>query len=278
VSFRHQSNRSGALFVLTLLAPLSGIGAGFIGAAFRFTLAEADFLRGTVIAWAYGSSIAGFVLVVALVAASAATAAWMVRRFAPSAPGSGIPQVEAELNEELAPASPRLIVVKFLGGVLAIGSGLALGREGPSIQMGASIAYHTGRLFRRSWADCKILLAAGAGAGLATAFNAPLSGAVFVIEELLKRFDARSGIAALAASATAIWVERWMLGNAPDFQVGHLLHPDFAQETLFVLFGLATGLAGILYNKILIGGLQTAGLRMTSPGPPFFILAAKPAS
>jgi hypothetical protein len=57
-------NRRGALFMLALLAPLSGIGAGFIGAAFRFTLAEADFLRGVVIAWTYGWSIAGFVFVV----------------------------------------------------------------------------------------------------------------------------------------------------------------------------------------------------------------------
>jgi CIC family chloride channel protein len=79
-----------------------------------------------------------------------------------------------------------LIPVKFLGGALAIGTGLALGREGPTIQMGADIGHFIGTALRRNRTDVKALLAAGAGAGLATAFNAPLGGAVFVLEELVR--------------------------------------------------------------------------------------------
>src|SRR5262249_56184982 len=108
-------------------------------------------------------------------------AGWLVRRFSPQGEGSGIPNVEAVAQGELPAAPYRLIPVKFLGGLLAIGSGLALGREGPSVQMGASTAHLVGKLFRRNDDDRKILSAAGAGAGLATAFNAPIAGSAFVL-------------------------------------------------------------------------------------------------
>jgi len=248
----------GNLLVLAVVAALGGIGAGLIGALFRLALEAADRLRTEVIAWLHGWSIGGFALLLVLIALCAGLAAWMVRRFAPHASGSGIPQVEAELNRELTPPSASLIPVKFAGGVLAIGSGLALGREGPSIQMGASIAYHTGRWFRRNWADCRVLLAAGAGAGLATAFNAPIAGAVFVLEELVKRFEPRLAIAALAASAAAIWVQRLILGDRPDFTVQALVAPSFAREPLYLLLGILAGFAGVFYNRTLLWGLSTS--------------------
>src|SRR6516165_10627203 len=112
-----------------------------------------------------------------------------------------------------------VVAVKFVGGVLAIGSGLALGREGPTVQMGASIAHFVGQVFRRDWPDCRVLIAAGAGAGLATAFNAPIAGAILVLEELIEKFEHRIAIAALAASATAIAVAHTLLPDAPDFVV-----------------------------------------------------------
>jgi len=256
---------AGGLFVLAIVAPLAGCGAGLVGALFRLTLIVADRVRDTLILSLRGWSVGGLIVVVALVAVAAAIAAWLVRRFAPAASGSGIPQVEAALSQEMEPGPPSLLGVKFLGGALAIGGGLALGREGPSIQMGAVILHEAGRLLRRSGAQCRVLLAAGAGAGLATAFNAPLSGAVFVLEELLKRFDARTGIAALTASATAIWIERWILGNAPDFMVGHLAQPSFLEEPLFILFGATAGLAGVVYNRTLLTGLETADRLRTLP-------------
>src|SRR5262249_56384264 len=103
--------------------------------------------------------------------------------------------------EELRRGRLRVVPVKFCGGVVAIGSGLALGREGPSVQMGATVAHLLGKVFRRAWPDCRVLLAAGAGAGLATAFNAPIAGAVFVLEELLRRFDTRTTVPTFGASA-----------------------------------------------------------------------------
>src|SRR5437763_4730786 len=215
----------GSLLVFALLTLIVGAAAGLVGAVFRLTLQQADRLRDALIAWAQGEKLAGFLFVVVTCAAAALIAAWLVRRFSPHASGSGIPQVEAVLNEEIPQAPFQLIWVKFCGGVLAIGSGLALGREGPSVQMGASVAHLVGKIFRREWPDCRALFAAGAGAGLATAFNAPMAGAVFVLEELVRRFDTRITIATFGASAGAIAVSRVLLGHAPDFRVAPLPYP-----------------------------------------------------
>src|SRR5262249_14793062 len=159
-----------------------GVIAGIVGAIFRVLLEQADRLRDLLIAWAHGQRTVGLLLVLGMCASAAALASWLVHRFAPQATGSGIPHVEAVLPGQLPKAPFRLIPVKFFGGLLAIGSGMALGREGPSVQMGASLAYFVGRIFKRTSPDCRVLTAAGAGAGLATAFNAPIAGAIFVLE------------------------------------------------------------------------------------------------
>src|SRR5271169_376764 len=227
----------GGLLVLALLAFIAGAGAGLVGAVFRLALKQADHLRNTVLLWARGEQLVGFLLVTAASAAAVGVAAWMVRRFSPEASGSGIPHVEAVLRRELPEAPFRLIPIKFFGGLLAIGSGLALGREGPSVQMGASIGDLVGRLFRRSLQDRLVLLAAGAGAGLATAFNAPIAGAIFVLEELLQRFEPRIAIIALGVSSTAIAVARIFLGDAPDFHVAEFAYFHAGTRPLYFVLG-----------------------------------------
>lgn len=237
---------------LALLASFVGLIAGVIGALFRLALERADAFRDTVISWAHGQHFLGFIIVVAACMAATATAAWMVRRIAPVAAGSGIPHVEAVLEGEIAPAPLSLLPVKFIGGVLAIGSGLALGREGPSIQMAASVATIVGRSFRRTRADCRELIAGAAGAGLATAFNAPLAGAVFVLEELVGRFEPRIAIVALGASASAIAVSRLIIGDTLDFSVPHFAPGGTGLLPVYLLFGLAVGGLSIVYNRSLL--------------------------
>jgi CIC family chloride channel protein len=249
--------RSG-LLVLALLAFIAGASAGLIGALFRLALQQADHLRNAIILWARGEQLVGLILVTAASAAAVAIAAWMVRRFSPEASGSGIPHVESVLRGELPEAPFRLIPIKFIGGLLAIGSGLALGREGPSVQMGASIGDLVGRLFRRSLPDRLVLLAAGAGAGLATAFNAPIAGAIFVLEELVQRFDTRIAIIALGVSSTAIAVARIFLGDAPDFQVEQLTYFHAGTRPLYFVLGAIAGLFAILYNRALLGTIAAA--------------------
>jgi CIC family chloride channel protein len=246
------------LFVLALVALAVGTATGLVGAAFRLALEHADGARNALIGWSHGMAIGGLVIVVAGCAAATTGAAWLVRRFSPYASGSGIPHVEAVLRGKLPPAPIQLVPVKFFGGVLSIGSGLALGREGPSVQMGAGIAVFVGRLCGLGWPDCRVLLAAGAGAGLATAFNAPIAGAVFVLEELVQRFEHRIAIAALAASATAISIERVLLGDVPDFLVGTLSHVRFETHPLFFALGAAAGLLGVAHNRALLAAIAAA--------------------
>ncbi len=247
------SDERSSLTALALLSLLAGAAAGLLGACFRRLLDEANTLRGEFIDWAHAYSYLGMALVVALVAAATAFAAWLVRRFSHEASGSGIPHVEAVLHETKPPASYAVLPVKFFGGLAAIGAGLALGREGPTVQMGASAAHLVGTLFRRNAADARILLAAGAGAGLATAFNAPIAGSVFVLEELMRRFDTRITIATLGASAAAISVSRLLLGDAPDFLLEPLPYPAIGSTPVFIVFGLFVGLLGIGYNRAILG-------------------------
>jgi CIC family chloride channel protein len=200
VSWRHWRRQpraepgggEGSLVALALLALVGGAGSGLIVAIFRLALAHADRWRDILIARAHHQPFGGLLIVVVGCAAAVGLAAWLVRRFSPYASGSGIPQVEGALTGDLPPAPPHLLAVKFFGGVLAIGAGMALGREGPSVQMGAVVADLVGKVFRRSWPDLRTLVAAGAGAGLAVAFNAPIAGAVFVLEELVRRLERAS--------------------------------------------------------------------------------------
>jgi CIC family chloride channel protein len=252
------SEKEGSLLALAALALVVGATAGLIGALFRLTLARADELRNILIVWAHGHAALGFLVLVITCGAATCFAAWLVRRFSPQASGSGIPHAEAVLHGQVPPAPYGLAPIKFIGGILAIGSGLALGREGPSVQMGASIAVFIGRMVGCGWPDWRVLLAAGAGAGLATAFNAPIAGAVFVLEELMQRFERRTAIAALAASATAIAVARVLLGEAPDFQIAPLHFPAPAAQPLFYVLGGIAGLLAIAYNRSLLATLAAA--------------------
>jgi CIC family chloride channel protein len=253
-----QDKRFGNLFALALLAPIVGAASGFLGAMFRLALAHGDQLRDALIFWAHGQRGVGLLLVVATCAGGATIAAWLVRRFSPAASGSGIPQVEAVIEGKLHQAPFPMIPVKFFGGLFAIGSGLALGREGPSVQMGAGIAHLVGKAFNRSWPDCRVLVSAGAGAGLATAFNAPIAGAVFVLEELVRRFEPRIAIVALGASSSAILVAQLCLGAEPDFHVRALVYPSNAIKPLFFVLGVLAGLVAIAYNHAILGAIATA--------------------
>jgi CIC family chloride channel protein len=250
-------DRSG-LLPLALLSLVAGAVAGLVGALFRLCLDRVDQFRDALVARAHQWGVAGLVLVTAACAVATAVAAWMVRRLSPHATGSGIPHVEAVLGGELPPAPVSLVPVKFAGGVLAIGSGLALGREGPGVQMGACLAHLVGVAFRRDWRDARALLAAGAGAGLAAAFNAPIAGAVFVLEELVRRFETRTAVAALGASAAAIVVSRLFLGDMPDFAVDPLAFTGPQWTALFVVLGVFAGFLGVVYNRTLLGTLALA--------------------
>jgi chloride channel protein, CIC family len=250
----NETRRARSLFAVASLSVVVGTFTGGVGALFRVFLHTADGWRTNVIVRAHSWGFSGLVLVVLGIALISSLAAWMVSRFAPEA--SGIPDVERQLRVGRIENPLPIVMVKFIGGILAIGGGLVLGREGPTVQMGSGIGDLIGRAFRRSDKECRLLLAAGAGAGLATAFNAPIAGAIFVLEELTGRFEVAVTATTLGASASAICVSRVFLGQSPDFQVPALGFLDFGVFSVSLVIGILMGFLGVAYNRCILSALK----------------------
>src|SRR5262249_44163391 len=200
-------------------AILTGIVVGGIAVAFNRALAAADAARAAVVELAHAHPAWGMVLPVLLGALAAAVAVSLVRYVCPEASGSGIPQLKAVVHHLRTIRAGRVLGVKFVGGVVGIGGGLTLGREGPTIQMGGAVGQIVSRLFSCTPRERQTLITAGAGAGLGAAFNAPLSGLVFVLEEVQRDFPPTVFTATLIASATADVVTRSLTGQLPIFHV-----------------------------------------------------------
>jgi chloride channel protein, CIC family len=180
-------------------------------------------------------------------------AGWLVERIAPETSGSGIPQVKAVLGKVPVALDLRVAVIKLLGGVLALGSGLPLGREGPTVQIGSALAATLSRRFPTSPDHRRQLIAAGAGAGLAAAFNAPIAGVLFVVEELLQDVSNLTLGTAILASFIGSTVSRWLGGQGLDLKPSDLVTSFAAQDIPFYfLLGLLAGLLGALFNRSIL--------------------------
>ncbi len=233
----------------------AGILMGLVGAWFRLSLVAGERMRDALIEWAHGLGFAGCAIPMALAAIGAAAARSLVR-LAPLAAGSGIQHVEAVVRGDSAHAGLLVLPVKFVGGLLAITSGLALGREGPTVQMGATIGTAVARWFRAGAEDVKAVMAAASGAGLGVAFNAPVGGAIFVFEELTRAFRPRLTLATLIASASALAISRPILGDVLDFKVAAITEPDPVQLIAYVLLGTLLGALAVPYNRAVVAGLE----------------------
>jgi len=174
----------------------------------------------------------------------------------PMVSGSGIPQVKGILISQLKMNWLRVLIIKFIGGVLAIGAGLSLGREGPSIQLGASVGQGLSRLLGRLRIEEKYLITSGASAGLAAAFNAPLAGVVFALEEMHKNFSPLVLTSAMAASLTADFLSQQFFGTKPVFNFASL--PVFPLNYYYylLLLGLIIGVLGCIFNLALVWSLD----------------------
>jgi chloride channel protein, CIC family len=242
---------------ITAASLLTGALIGAVGAAFRFLLGKANDLRGALVVWAHAWPYLGWLAPVALGTLGAVVARSVVARFAPEAEGSGVQRVEATFAGEVNPAPPSIILpVKFFGGLLAIGSGLALGREGPTVQMGAALSGLVSRSLVKNDEDRRVIEAAGAGGGLAVAFNAPIGGAIFVFEELTSSFTPWLLVATLAATTFAVWVMRLILGNHLDFTIRQVSLTAAWKGWPFFVLGVLLAVCGALYNWVIIGLLR----------------------
>lgn len=238
-------------------ATLVGVLAGLVAAAFRLTLETADRARDGLLRAAHTlPGPWGLLLVLAVCGTGAGAAVWLVRRFAPETAGSGIPHLKAVLHRLRGMNWRRVLIVKFASGTLGIGSGLALGREGPTVQMGGALGQMVSGWLHSNARERHILIAAGAGAGLAAAFNAPLAGVIFVLEELRRDFAPGALTGAFVASVTADVVVRLITGQSPVFHVANLPVPPLSTLPLFLILGAVTGLLGVVFNRALLTSLR----------------------
>ena len=259
-----EEDRSG-LLRLAVAGLAVGALAGLVGTAFHIVVDHANALRDAVVAWSWTAPWIGWLAPVGLAAAAAFAARWLVRRFAPEASGSGVQRVEAVVRGDARALNVAVLPVKFVGGTLALGAGLALGREGPTVQMSATLGHLAARSFRFGAADTRALLAAGAGAGLAAAFNAPLAGAVFVLEELVRRFELRIAVATLAACSAALAVMRALIGNRLVFSVPAIEVDLFPSYAMFLVFGAVMGLLGVAYNRTIVAAIDLVERNRAAP-------------
>jgi CIC family chloride channel protein len=196
---------------------------------------------------------------VAFSAVCAGLAFFIVNRWAHEAAGSGIPQVEAVLRRHRKFRWRAVLPVKFLGGILAIGAGLGLGREGPTVQMGGAVGAGIARMLKVGTQERLVLVAAGAGAGLAAAFNAPLAGLIFVLEELQRDFRPMIFGAAFIAAAAADVVSRLFSGQLPAFAAPAYPAPALSHLPIFAILGVLAGILGVGFNRGLIASLNLFG-------------------
>ena len=249
--------------VFTTATLIASVGIGLVGGAFRWSLAYAEQLRVAVTGWAHGQ-VLGWLVPVAGVAACAALA-HLLTRLAPRASGSGIQDVEAVWHEQEELPGSEVLPSRFVGGLLAIGSGMVMGREGPSVHLGSTIGAQVGAWFRLSEYERKLLYTTVGGAGLAVAFNAPVGGALFTIEEVTKSFRVRVILVTLISTSVAVGVSRFIIPDRPDFAVAVQPSPSITALWVFGLFGLLSGALGAGYNALVMALLRRTDRMRLNP-------------
>jgi CIC family chloride channel protein len=231
--------------VFLALTVIVGIAAGLTAVLFTLAIDAVHHLL-----FGMTPNAARLVLVPTLV--SVATGILLARVF-PNARGSGVPQTKAAYHLDRGVMAARVPIGKFIMGVLCIGSGHSMGREGPSVQIGAGIASRAGQWLRLSPARVQNLVPVGAAAALAAAFNTPVAAVLFALEEIIGDMNAAVLGSTVVASVSAVIVERSILGNEPLFHVPvyQLVHP--AELAVYAVLGVVGGLISIVFCKGLLG-------------------------
>ena len=248
------------IVTMTLMALAVGLVAGFGAVLFRGLIAFFHNLlfRGQ-IAFIYDANVhsaaspwaAGVVLVPVV---GAVGVAFLVKMFAPEAKGHGVPEVMDAIYYDSGRIRPVVAVVKSMASALSIGSGGAVGREGPIIQIGSAFGSTLGQVIRMPDHQRVTLVAAGAAGGIAATFNTPIGGLVFAIELLLPAVNATTLLPVALATVTATYVGRYFLGLQPALNTPELMIPSVhldsvAEYPCYVVLGLLIGLLGTLLTR-----------------------------
>jgi CIC family chloride channel protein len=251
------------LISLCLLSLVVGIVTGLGAVAFRALIACVHNLL-FLGHWSfyYDSSVftapppwGSWVILVPVIGAVGVT--FIVNNFAPEAKGHGVPEVMDAIYYNRGVIRPVVAVAKSLASALAIGSGAAVGREGPIIQIGSALGSTFGQVIRMSMGQRIILVAAGAGAGIAATFNTPIGGVLFATELMLPEISVNTFLPVAIATGTATFIGRLFFGAQPAFSVPSDLAPLPAEPSsafillLYVGLGAVVGVAAALFVRSL---------------------------
>jgi CIC family chloride channel protein len=187
-------------------------------------------------------------LVILVPALGALAVTFLVTTFAPEARGHGVPEVMDAIYYKEGKIRPVVAVVKSLASAIAIGSGSAVGREGPIIQIGSALGSTLGQLVRMAPGQRIVLVAAGAGAGIAATFNTPIGGVMFAIELLMPEVSIGTFLPLALATGTATFIGRFFFGERPAFEVPVLPALNVGADSavvlcLYAVLGVFTGIA-----------------------------------
>ncbi|MFO1071867.1 MAG: chloride channel protein [Geminicoccaceae bacterium] len=198
-----------------------------------------------------------FLALALLVGLALGLARLLVRRVAPEAAGSGVQEIEGRLLGLRPMRWRRILPVKFAGGALALGAGYALGREGPTVQMGGAAGQALAGATGCHPHEADLLVAAGAGAGIAAAFNAPIAGVLFVVEELRRAspYSFAGYHATLLACLAATFITEMVAGLGPEIAL-QADAPPLAHYPWFLALGVVLGVFGVLLNGLILATLD----------------------
>ena len=259
-----------------LLAPsiLLGLLTGAVSVFFHLSLDYGEALRNQVIDFAHQQATIGPWIVMGLTTTAVFLSTGLVIRFSPEASGSGIPHLKAVLLGLQPFRWIRVLVIKFVSTLIGGSAGLMVGREGPTVHMGGAIGQGLANLWSdKTFKDHSVLVAAGGGAGLASAFNSPLAGLVFVLEELDSRCNSFEFFAAAIACLTADMVCRVVLGQYPTFHLDITGAPPLNMLIAFLPLGIVSALLGYLFNRTLLAAQKLISLPLWPRIIWWFVLA-----
>ncbi|SFC89485.1 ClC family H(+)/Cl(-) exchange transporter [Clostridium uliginosum] len=241
------NNRKNLKFKLVLESAVIGILVGLIIVCNRILVSKLSYIFNYIYKLSNGSPTKILVLFLGLILLGYFVGCLLKRE--PMISGSGIPQVEGILIKKIEVNPLRVLIYKFIGGTVALSAGLSVGREGPSVQMGASIAQVFAKLFKRQNLEEQFLLTSGASAGLSAAFNAPLSGVMFALEEVHKNFSPLVLLSAISSSIMADFVCKEFLGLKPALVFSNVQVFPLSYYFALPLLGIVLGISGMIFNK-----------------------------
>lgn len=226
---------------------LVGIVGGGVVTLYRWSLTQAEQALRAITGAATGHAlmIAGWFALLAVVC----FVVCKLMLWEPYTQGSGIPQTDAEVMGQIDMPWYRVLPVKFVEGTLCAFAGLSLGREGPSVQLGAVSGKAVARGFKRSRGEERLLMTCGAAAGMSAAFGAPLTGVLFALEEIHKEFTATLILSVMTSSVAADYFVSQVLGVQPVLRLTFVRDLPHGHYLLLILLGIVCGVLGGLHNK-----------------------------